>query len=304
MDTRTFYGGQAVIEGVMMRGPRFFAIACRRLNKEIVVELETVESILKFSWMKLPFLRGILSLLDTLMLGMKSLSYSANVAMQDIEDKPGQQGKSTTNTQKVNDITVGVTMVTSLTVGVGIFIIGPHLMAQIARNWTTNPMWFNVTEGAIRLLLFTAYICVISFMKDIRRVWQYHGAEHKVINTYEAGKELTPENIAMYKTIHPRCGTSFMMFVLIMTVIVYSFLGWSEMWYMRILYRLLLLPVIAGVGYEVIKIAGRFRDSRLLSVVLAPGLWLQWLTTSEPTDDQVEVALSAFKAVREKEEMA
>jgi len=314
------YGGQAVIEGVMMRGPRFFAVACRRVNKEIVVEQESVESILrKFQWLNKPFLRGTLALIDAMALGIKSLMFSADIAMADIDEsdpkKPkrvdtetgdinaastGNDGGQTTKakSRSVNDIAISATMVLGVALG---FVIAPHLLVGLLGRLIHRSLLLNLAEGIVRICLFVGYVAVISLMKDIRRVFEYHGAEHKVINTFEADLELTPENFAKFTTIHPRCGSSFILVVLILSIVVFSFLGWANVWYERIFSRLLLLPVIAGLGYEVIRFAGRHKESRVLAFILAPGLWLQRLTTREPADDQVEVALCALQAVLVKE---
>jgi len=306
VENKPLYGGQAVIEGVMMRGSRYYAVACRRADGEIVVEQESVESIFKnLQWMKRPFLRGVFALIDALVLGMKALKFSADIAMEDAEKEASRNNPSdnpSKPTGKINDIAVGATMVLSMALGVGIFIIGPHLLANLMQLLHWSPLQLNLGEGFIRLAMFVLYVAGISYMKDIRRVWQYHGAEHKVVNTYESGQSFTPENFATHSTIHPRCGTNFMMFVLVLSIIFYSFLGWGGAWYMRILYRLLLLPVIAAVGYELIRLSGRFRNSGFMAAVMAPGLWLQRLTTREPDEDQVEVAQRAFDAVWEREE--
>lgn len=305
MSDKPSYGGQAVIEGVMMRSPRFFSIACRRMSKEIVVETEPVQSyMLKHKWLNKPFVRGTLALIDTMILGMKALMFSTNIAMEDIDAAdPKKQAteEAKSKSQKVNDITVGATMFLGLALGICIFMIGPHLLVDVLKRWIHRPLWLNLAEGGVRISFFVGYITIVSFMKDIRRVFEYHGAEHKVINTFEAGLDLTPDNIAKFGTIHPRCGTSFILFVLVLSVVLYSFLGWSTAWYMRILYRLLLLPLIAGIAYEMIKLAGKHGDSKLLRGILAPGLWLQRLTTRLPSDDQVEVALASLRAVMDKE---
>ena len=310
------YGGQAVIEGVMMRSPRFFAVACRRANKEIVIRQESVESILKkFQWLNKPFLRGTLALIDAMVLGVKALMFSADVAMEDIQQTNPKKGKkaqeavreapaekpSKPKGQSINDITVGASMILGLVIGIGVFMIGPHLLADLLKKWIQRPIWLNLAEGTLRIGLFVGYVAAISLMKDIRRVFQYHGAEHKVINTLEAGLDLNPENFGKYTTIHPRCGTSFILIVLVFSIVVYSFLGWHPAWYERVIYRLLLLPVIAGLAYEVIRFAGRHKDSRILAAILSPGLLMQRLTTREPSEDQVEVALRALQAVMEME---
>lgn len=310
------YGGQAVIEGVMMRSPRFFAVACRRANNEIVIRQESVESILKkFQWLNKPFLRGTLALIDAMVLGVKALMFSADVAMEDIEQTTSKKGKkaqeaagespaekpSKPKGQSINDITVGASMILGVALGIGIFMIGPHLLADLLKKAIQKPIWLNLAEGMLRIGLFVGYVAAISLMKDIRRVFQYHGAEHKVINTMEAGLDLSPENFEKHRTIHPRCGTSFILVVLVVSIIVYSFLGWHNAWYLRVGYRLLLLPVIAGAAYEVIRFAGRHKDSRILAAILSPGLLMQRLTTREPSDDQVEVALRALQTVMDKE---
>ncbi len=206
--------------------------------------------------------------------------------------------------QSINDITVNASMFLGVAIGIGVFMIGPHLLVDLLKHWIKHPIWLNVAEGLIRITMFVGYVAAISLMKDIRRVFEYHGAEHKVINTFEAGLELNPENFSRYTTIHPRCGTSFIFIVLILSIVVYSFLGWGNAWYLRVIYRLLLLPVIAGIAYEIIRFAGRHKDSKLLPIIIAPGLLMQRLTTRQPSDDQVEVAYRALQAVMEKEQEA
>ena len=301
----------------MMRGPRYYAVACRRANKEIVVRQDAVESYLKkFQWLNKPFLRGTLALIDAMVLGVKALMFSADIAMEDIEEaspKKPKKGKAPAaedqspsrpeaKSRSINDITVGASMILGLALGIGIFVIGPHLLADLMKKVIHRPIWLNLAEGLLRMTLFVGYILAISLMKDIKRVFEYHGAEHKVINTFEAGLDLTSENFGKYSTIHPRCGTSFILVVLVLSIFVYAFLGWHQAWYQRVLYRMLLLPVIAGMAYEVIRFAGRHRDSRLLKAIISPGLLMQRLTTRRPSDEQVEVAVRALQAVREKEE--
>ncbi|MHB0911886.1 MAG: DUF1385 domain-containing protein [Armatimonadota bacterium] len=306
------YGGQAVIEGVMMRSPRYFAVACRRPDNTIVVQQEDVESYLgRWRFLNKPFLRGTLALIDSMMMGIKALTFSANVAMEEeqkasavndfnVVQIPGGVA-SEKKSSSINDIAVSATMVLGLAMGVGIFVVLPNVFADLLKRSVENGILMNLLEGAFRIVLFVGYIAVISCLKDIRRVFEYHGAEHKVINTFEAGLPLTEESFKKYGTIHPRCGTSFIMIVLALSIILFSFLGWSEVWYERILSRMVLLPVIAGIGYEAIRLAGRFKNSAILNAVLAPGLWLQRLTTREPSDDQIEVALRALEAVLDKE---
>lgn len=307
------YGGQAVIEGVMMRSPRFFAVACRRPDNEIVVKRESVESYLKrFMWLNIPFLRGTLALIDSMMMGMKALTFSADVAMDETKTETTESGAlgnaiepEKAKTGSINDIAVGATLFLGLALGIGIFVVLPQFVASLFAKSAPHvgrSIWLNLGEGVLRIALFIGYIAAISLMKDVRRVFQYHGAEHKVINTFESGLSLEPENYKKYTTIHPRCGTSFITFVLILSILVFSLLGWHHSILYRILSRIILLPVIAGIGYEMIRLVGRFKDSKILIAILAPGLWLQKLTTREPTDDQVEVAYTALRAVMEMEE--
>jgi len=300
------YGGQAVIEGVMMRSPRFFAVACRRQdNQEIVLREEPVLSFFhRFKWLNKPFLRGTLALFEAMMLGMKSLSFSASIAMESETRKeapsPAQETASQEPPKSINEIAVGLTMMVGLALGIGLFVMLPNALAGTLARWFKNPITLNLAEGALRLLIFLAYVGGISLMKDIQRVFQYHGAEHKVINTFEAGQPITLENALRQSRIHPRCGTSFILVVMLISILVFSCLGWS-VWYWRILSRLALLPVVAGISYEIIRLAGRHKDAAWTRILLAPGLWSQYITTREPTQDQVEVAMKALEAVLEKE---
>lgn len=300
----------------MMRGPKHYAVACRRANNEIVVRQEPVEATIlgKFKWLNKPFLRGTLALLDAMTLGMKALMFSADLAMQDIEvaeaEKPGKEKKARKaqpatatdgGVQKINDIAIWGTMVLALAMGVGIFFVLPQLLTGLLEKpFHHNKHLLNLVAGIMKFVVFIGYILAISRMKDIRRVFEYHGAEHRVINTYEAGLPLTPENITKYGTIHQRCGTSFILIVLVISVVVGMFLGWQE-WYVRVGIRLAFLPVIAGLAYETIRFAGRHRDSKIVNALLSPGLLLQRVTTQPPSDEQVEVALAALNAVLEKE---
>lgn len=298
MNRTVYYGGQAVIEGVMMRGPRFFTVAVRRQNGEIVTHTESVESILgRFRWMNRPFLRGTLAIIDALALGMKALAFSANLAM---EDASAEQGFNPAKAKSVNDIAVGLTMVVGLAVGIAVFIGLPSMGAGVLRSLIPNSFWLNTAEGVIRLGLFIGYVYLISMMKDIRRVFQYHGAEHKTINAYEAGEELVVDQVAKYTTLHPRCGTSFLIVVLIIATLTHMVMGWP-VWYLRFLSRIAVLPIVAGISYEVIRLAGKHSKSRWWRMALAPGLWTQRITTKEPTPDQIEVAIQALQTVLEQE---
>lgn len=329
------YGGQAVIEGVMMRGPRFFAVACRRENGEIVEISENVESFIqKWKWLHRPFLRGTLALIDSMALGSKALRFSANVAMLDAPDGKSEEkktkdengGADTEFTRKthlaigadtelmpiptgpadpkeiksVNDIAIAGTMVLSLALGIGIFVMIPTWAASITGRWTQQPVLLNLAEGVVKLAIFLGYITLIGRMKEIQRIFQYHGAEHKTINAYEAGAELTPKSVQSFSRIHPRCGTSFILIVMIVSILAHIPMGWPDL-FIRLLSRVAVLPIVAGISYEIIRYAGLHRDKAWLQNLLSPGLKTQLLTTREPDDDQVEVAIRSLQMVLEKD---
>ncbi len=274
-------GGQAVIEGVMMRGPKYVATAVREPSGKISVKSGPVNSLGdRYPILKKPFLRGVLSLGESLAIGMHSLSYSAKIAGEEEDDK-------------ISDKDMAVTIIISIIAAVGLFVVIPTAAAKFFP--TNDPFYMNLGEGLLRLIIFLAYIYGISRMKDIYRVFQYHGAEHKTIFAYEAGVELTPENIKSFSRFHPRCGTSFLLIVMIVSIVVFAFLGWPNLLY-RILSRVVLLPVVAGISYEIIKFSAR-SNNPLVHIAILPGLWLQRLTTKEPDASMIEVAVKAVEAV-------
>jgi uncharacterized protein YqhQ len=288
MNQNLQYGGQAVIEGVMMRSPRYFAVACRRPNGDIVVKLEDLANswLARLKWLNRPFLRGTLALLDAMALGIRALRFSADVQLE--------EQTQTVQQKRINDLAVGSTMVLGIAIGVGLFVALPTALTQLL-PWK-NPVLLNMLDGIIRIALFLGYVMAVGNLKEIRRVFQYHGAEHKAINTFEAGLPLTMENARQQSRIHPRCGTSFVMVVLILAIFVFSLTGRPPIW-LRIPLHIALLPVVAGIAYEVIKFAGRHKESRFTRWLLAPGLWSQRITTREPEEAQIEVALCALQAV-------
>jgi uncharacterized protein YqhQ len=292
MNQNLQYGGQAVIEGVMMRSPRYFAVACRRPNGDIVVKLEDLANswLARLKWLNRPFLRGTLALLDAMALGIRALRFSADVQLE--------EQTQTVQQKRINDLAVGSTMVLGIAIGVGLFVALPTALTQLL-PWK-NPVLLNMLDGIIRIALFLGYVMAVGNLKEIRRVFQYHGAEHKAINTFEAGLPLTMENARQQSRIHPRCGTSFVMVVLILAIFVFSLTGRPPIW-LRIPLHIALLPVVAGIAYEVIKFAGRHKESRFTRWLLAPGLWSQRITTREPEEAQIEVALCALQAVVEQE---
>lgn len=283
MEIKPNVGGQAVIEGVMMRGSHFVATAVREPSGEISVKKERVSSLSqRYPILKKPMFRGVLALGESLVLGLKSLSYSAQRA--------GEEGEELSNRE------IMMTMLFSLGLAVVLFVIIPTAAAKYLHGSLSDPFWLNLAEGALRMAIFLAYIYGISRMKEIQRVFQYHGAEHKTIHAYEAGVDLTVENVQKYSTLHPRCGTAFLLVVMVVSIVMFAFLGWPDLW-IRILSRIALLPVVAGVSYEIIRFAGRSRGGIVRWAIL-PGLWLQKITTRQPDDDQVEVAIQALEAVK------
>jgi uncharacterized protein YqhQ len=295
MNQNLQYGGQAVIEGVMMRSPRYFAVACRHPNGDIVVKLEDLAHswLARLKWLNRPFLRGTLALLDAMALGIRALRFSADVQLE--------EQTQTVQQKRINDLAIGSTMVVGLLIGLGLFVALPTTLTQLL-PWK-NPVLLNMLDGILRIALFLGYVVAVGNLKEIRRVFQYHGAEHKAINTLEAGLPLTMENAKQQSRIHPRCGTSFVMVVLILAIFVFSLTGRPPIW-LRIPLHIALLPMVAGVAYEVIKFAGRYKQSRLTRWLLAPGLWSQHITTREPEEAQIEVALRALQAVVEQEQRA
>ena len=331
------YGGQAVIEGVMMRSPRFFAVACRKPDGSIVVQREEVDkSILgKLKWLNVPFLRGTLALIDAMALGSKALAFASKVQLEADEEAAKQAAdsiaspetavnqtvtpaivsnisampKTGASNDKINDIKIGGSMAFGLIFGLVLFVLVPTLLTQFfhhklgfapGADYHAKQVQ-NITDGLIRMVIFFGYIGLISLMPQISRVFMYHGAEHKAINTLEAGLPLNTSNSLNASRIHPRCGTSFIFIVMVINLIVFAFLPRPENFALRFLLHLAVIPFVAGISYEVIKLAGQFRRFPLVMAIYAPGMWSQYLTTREPDSSQVEVALAALYSVLEAE---
>ncbi len=302
------FGGQAVIEGVMMRSPRYYAVACRTPDGEVVLHQEPVGATLlgKLDWLNRPFLRGTLAIIDALALGLKALAYAANVqATAEAEANEAARRAAGRPSKKAQaaDMAIGVTLAISLAAGVGLFVILPTLLTQLVqyRLGVDSAIARNLLDGVMRIGIFLGYVTLISFIANIRRVFQYHGAEHKAINALENGRELTLDNAMAESRIHPRCGTSFVVIVLLATILVHTLFPRPEHALVRIALHLALLPLVAGTAYELIRLAGRARSQRLLTILLAPGLWSQRLTTREPDAQQVQVALAALTNVIDRE---
>ena len=277
-------GGQAVIEGVMMRGFGKVATAVREPDGNINVQVKPVSSIAdRFPILKLPLLRGAVSLFESLMLGMKSLSFSAQAA--------GEEDEQLTDREMI------ATIIFAIALACVLFLAIPTFAAKFFHTLTDDPIILNLAEGFLRLIIFLLYLFAISQMKDIQRVFQYHGAEHKTIFCYEADLPLTVENVKKFPRLHPRCGTAFLLIVMLVSIFVFAFLGWPELW-IRILSRIILLPVVAGLSYEIIRFSARSKNS-VVRLATLPGLWLQYLTTREPDDSMIEVAIKSLEAVQE-----
>jgi len=277
------YGGQAVIEGVMMRSPLKYAIAVRRPDKEIVLKIGKLKSLSnKLKFLKWPIFRGIVNLVESLVLGLKALTYSA-------EQATGEE-------EKINSVEMFFTIVIAFGLFIVFFIALPTAVARYLDRYLSNVIVYNLFEGLLRISIFIAYLFFISKIKDIRRVFEYHGAEHKVIYTYEAGEELNVDNVKKHSTLHPRCGTSFIFIVLIMSILVFSLLG-KQTLLLRIAYRIAIIPIIAGLSYEILKLSAKNMNKTLVKWAVMPGLWFQRLTTNEPDDAQIEVAIKALKGV-------
>jgi uncharacterized protein YqhQ len=285
-------GGQAVLEGVMMRGPSHWSLAVRKVDGDIALLDHEINSVMaRHRFFRLPIVRGIIALGESLAIGFRALAISANYAAQEEGD----------DEEVSTEIGRGA-LIFAFAIAIGfallLFKVTPALITSWLPIETTGV--FVVVEGLIRVSIFILYLVLISFLPDLKRVFQYHAAEHKAINAYEAGEELTPERVQRFSLIHPRCGTAFLLWVMVIAIFVFAFFG-QPVWYWLILSRIALLPVIAGIAYELIRFAGKHTGNRVLMTLLAPGLWLQRLTTREPSLDQLEVSIRALKDVLQRE---
>ncbi len=346
----TSIGGQAVIEGVMMRGPFKTAVAVRKPDGEITIK-ET-ENKVKGGFRKIPILRGVFAFVNSMVIGINALMYSAQFYEEDgtpkedekaENDKQKNEKKEKEGNGELSGFALFITLLTSLALSIGLFFVLPNVIAglivpnetQVAivsgdtisgeaivenqsgesisgealavtttQNTKKNNVLYNVVESVIKVVIFMGYLILVSQMKDIKRVFEYHGAEHKTIFCYENREELTPQNVMKYQRFHPRCGTSFLLFVIVISIIVYSIVGRHPVLLMNVLIRIALLPVIAGISYEIIRFAGKHTENKCVSWLSKPGLWLQRLTTREPDEKQIECAIAALKAVIPEDEKA
>lgn len=306
------YGGQAVIEGVMMRGPRYFAVACRKADGGILVQREEVPAFFtRYKWARWPFLRGVFALADSLVLGMKSLLFSANLAMAEQQKKQAPPPDPLTqallaplhlllaaeSASPIAGIAVTGSAVTGLVIGIAVFMLLPSFIAGLFTPLVGETVWRSVIEGAIRVALVLGYIAGIGRMREVQRLFKYHGAEHKAINAYEASGRVDVTGAVAASRIHPRCGTNFVLTVLLVKALIFTIIPWQDNLLLRLGSRLVLLPIVASLSYEVIRLAGKYRNFAPLQWLVAPGLATQYLTTREPDVDQVEVAVASLEGV-------
>lgn len=295
----TTIGGQALIEGVMMKGPKEIAIAVRKPDNEIEVKKEAINSIAnKYKFLKWPFIRGVVGLIEAMVIGVRSLMYSAQFYEDDEDIEPSRFDKFFERVfkDKAEDIAMYFSVFVSMVIAVVVFMLGPTFITNLIKKNIEMPIVLNLIEGFIRIGMFLIYVIAVSRLKDIRRVFEYHGAEHKTIHCYENEEELTVENVKKYPILHPRCGTSFLFMVMIISILVFSFFGWPNP-LMRFLTRILMLPVIAGISYEINRAIGR-SESKIAYWVSYPGLLIQKIaTTREPDGEQIQVAIEALKGV-------
>lgn len=294
----TSIGGQALIEGIMMRGPKDIAIAVRKIDGEIVLKKDPIKALPDIGFLKLPIVRGSVALVSSMVVGVKALTYSAEF----FEVEGEAEGESKFEKwlyeklgDKADNILVAISMVLAMFFAFGLFGVLPTVLTNFFKSAIDNRWALAAVEGVMKIVLFLSYILLISNMKDVKRVFQYHGAEHKTIHCFESGEELTIENVRKYSRLHPRCGTSFILFVLVISILIFSVISWNSI-LVRVGLKVVLFPVVAGLSYELLKWAGK-SEGKFISAISYPGLMLQKLTTKEPDDEQIEIAIVAMEAV-------
>ena len=289
-------GGQAVLEGVMMKNQEKYAVAVRKPNGEIAVELENYQGLLHGSKIKeIPFIRGIFNFIDSLVLGMKCLNYSASFYEEDEEEEKLNKAADKVSGGHREKLMSTLITVISLVFAIGIFVVLPFYLASLLKGYLHNESLMAIIEGVLRIIIFLLYVWGISAMQDIKRLYRYHGAEHKCINCIEKGRPLTVHNVMRSSRLHRRCGTSFIFFVLFVSIILFFFIRVDNP-VEKVILRILLMPVIAGISYEIIRLAGR-TDNIFIRIISAPGMWIQRMTTKEPDKGMIEVAIAAVEAV-------
>lgn len=282
-------GGQAVIEGVMIRSAKKIAVAVRTPNGKIVVKTDKLHSLSeRYSFLRWPFFRGILGMIEMLVIGMKALNYSANISLEEEEEK-------------LTPLHITVTLLLGIAFAIVLFKFLPLLFSQILQKYSltvqNNYFLFNLSDGVFRIILFVLYLYLISFAAEVKRLFMYHGAEHMTVHCYEARKKLTIQNVQIYHPEHPRCGTSFILIVFLLSILIYSFIPSSFSFWGKFGVRIALLPFVAGISYEILKLAGKFYNTLFFRVISWPGMAVQKITTRQPTDDQIEVAIRAMKGI-------
>ena len=295
---KTSIGGQAVLEGVMMKGPDDMAVAVRKSDGEIVIDKKPVPSVTKKNKiLKLPIIRGVVNFAESMVLGIKTLMFSAELYDMGEDDPTYKPSKFDEWLEKhiSKDAVVYFSLVLALLMSVGLFVLLPAFITKYATFFIENHILKSLIEGVVRMVIFVVYIYLASLAKDIRRVFEYHGAEHKTIFCYEKGLDLTVENVKKQPRLHPRCGTAFLIEVMIISILAFSVISWDSL-LVRICLKLLLMPVIAGIAYEFLKFSGR-SNNKCVAILTKPGLWLQKITTREPDDEQIEVAIASMKEV-------
>lgn len=290
-------GGQAVLEGVMMKNKEQYAVAVRKPDGEIDIEVDVYKGVMEGSiWKKIPFVRGVFHFLDSLILGMRTLNHSVSFYEdEDAKETAADKVFQKVFKEKAENVMMGIITAVSILLAVAIFMVLPYFISSLFEEYIRNASVMAIIEGGIRILIFIGYIVAITAMKDIKRLYQYHGAEHKCINCIEKGRPLTVHNVMRSSRLHKRCGTSFLFFVVFVSIIVFFFIR-VEQPVLRVLLRVALIPVIAGISYEIIRLAGR-SDNILVNILSAPGMFLQRLTTKEPDEDMVRVAIASVEAV-------
>jgi uncharacterized protein YqhQ len=285
---RAQVGGQAVIEGVMMRGVDHWSLAVRRPDEAIGVhDFPLVSWMKRYPALKVPVVRGVVALVESLVIGIRALTMSANESLGEDEQELGKKE-------------IAVTLVIALAFAIGLFFLAPLFLTGLFKGWLGTGILFWIVEGMVRVAIFLVYLLVVTQIPDLRRVFEYHGAEHMCIHAFEHDDKLTVQNVERYKTLHLRCGTSFLLIVMVVSILVFAVVQWPA-WYLLILSRVVLVPLIAGISYEVIKFAGRHEESAVVRVIMAPGLALQWMTTKRPDQGQIEVAIAALEKIVELE---
>ena len=289
-------GGQAVIEGVVMRVPGRWALAARRPNGEVYSAVNSGATLADRHprWNKFP-IRGIFVLVDSLVIGIRALSISARVSLEGQDETGADEGEEEAEQKKLGVVEMTIALTVALALFLGLFIVLPAVVVRQFDRYLTNTVVYNLVEGFLRILIFVLYLAAMSLLPDMRRLFEYHGAEHKVVHAYEAGLPLDSDSPLSFTTIHVRCGTTFIVIVFVVSILVFSLMGRPALW-LRVVERLAIIPLVAAVSYEIIRLAGKHEDSRLVRFFMAPGLWLQRLTTREPDKDELEVAVQALSA--------